>query len=36
MRILLDKKLNSDFCTDDNNEQFKLHFTDKHTGNKEE
>ena len=36
MRILLDTKSNSDFCTDDNNEQFKFHFTDKHTGNKEE
>ena len=33
MRILLDKKLKSDFGTGDDNEQFKLHFIDKHTGN---
>ena len=31
---ILDEKLSSDFFTDDNN-QFKLYFTDTHTGNKE-
>ena len=31
MRILLDEKLNTDFFTDDNTEQFKLHFTEIHT-----
>lgn len=30
VHILFDENLKTDFCTDDNTEQFKLHFTEIH------